>query len=116
MLHFGVISLIPEILDGLQYWCSRKGYRARIGEIGLLESSRLGSRPYSQVDDKPYGGGPGMVMMYEPVHAAIKHARRQMPGQLQDDLFKSPGQSNLPKRLKSSGGRATDFVVYCRTI
>jgi tRNA (guanine37-N1)-methyltransferase len=36
------------------------------------------SRPYRQVDDKPYGGGPGMVMMYEPLHAAIKHARSQM--------------------------------------
>lgn len=34
---------------------------------------------YRQIDDKPYGGGPGMVMMYEPCNETIVHAKQQMP-------------------------------------
>ena len=35
--------------------------------------------PHRTVDDRPYGGGPGMVMKFEPVAAAIDHARAELP-------------------------------------
>lgn len=78
-LHLGVITLIPEILNALKYGITGRALEQGLAKIELWNPRDWASRPYRQVDDKPYGGGPGMVMMYEPLQAAIMHARSQMP-------------------------------------
>ena len=79
MLHFGVISLIPEILGGLRYGITGRAIEQGLVQIETWNPRDWSSRPYRQVDDKPYGGGPGMVMMYEPLNKAILHARASLP-------------------------------------
>ncbi|WP_199741682.1 tRNA (guanosine(37)-N1)-methyltransferase TrmD [Legionella sp. km535] len=79
VLHLGVISLIPEIMDGLKYGVTGRAIEQNLVQIAHWNPRDWSSRPYRQIDDKPYGGGPGMVMMYEPLHGAIVHARSQMP-------------------------------------
>ncbi len=79
MLHLGVISLIPEIFASLQYGVTGRAIEQGLAKINYWNPREWTSRPYRQVDDKPYGGGPGMVMMYEPLHAAIVCAQNQMP-------------------------------------
>lgn len=78
-LHFGVISLIPEIMESLKYGVTGRAIEQGLAKIDYWNPREWAPRPHRQVDDKPYGGGPGMVMMYEPLHAAISHARNQMP-------------------------------------
>lgn len=78
-LHLGIISLIPEILDSLKYGITGRAIEQGLVQIDCWNPRDWASRPYRQIDDKPYGGGPGMVMMYEPLHAAITHARSHMP-------------------------------------
>lgn len=79
MLHLGVISLIPEIFSSLQYGVTGRAIEQGLAKIDHWNPRDWASRPYRQVDDKPYGGGPGMVMMYEPVREAIAHGLQQMP-------------------------------------
>lgn len=77
MLHLGVVSIMPEMFNALDF-----GVTGRAIEDGLVQVNTWNPRDYAkpphfQVDDKPYGGGPGMVMLYEPLHQAIsagKHA------------------------------------------
>ncbi|QBR85101.1 tRNA (guanosine(37)-N1)-methyltransferase TrmD [Legionella israelensis] len=79
MLHLGVISLMPEMFNSLHFGITGRAIEQGLVKIDYWNPRDWASRPYRQVDDKPYGGGPGMVMMYEPLHAAIGHARQQMP-------------------------------------
>lgn len=79
VLHLGVISLIPEILASLNYGVSGRAIEQGLAKVDFWNPRDWAERPYRQVDDSPYGGGPGMVMLYEPLHAAITHARDQMP-------------------------------------
>lgn len=79
MLHLGVITIMPDMFASLHY-----GITGRAIEQGQVQIDCWNPRDWShnahrQVDDRPYGGGPGMVMMYEPVHAAIVHAKANMP-------------------------------------
>lgn len=79
MLHLGVISIMPEMFQCLDY-----GVTGRAIELGIVKFNCWNPRQWAvnahrQIDDKPYGGGPGMVMMYDPLHAAIQHAKQQMP-------------------------------------
>lgn len=79
MMHLGVISIIPEMFSSLQYGVCGRAIEQGIARVDIWNPRDWSTRPHRQVDDKPYGGGPGMVMMYEPLHEAITHARAQMP-------------------------------------
>lgn len=79
MLHLGVISLIPEMFASLQYGVTGRALAQGLAKVDCWSPRDWADRPYRQIDDKPYGGGPGMVMMYEPLAAAIKHARKELP-------------------------------------
>ena len=75
-MRVAVVTLFPEMVMAV----ARYGVTARAVERGLLEIVCRNPRdfarnPHRRVDDRPYGGGPGMVMMYEPVRAAIAAAR-----------------------------------------
>ena len=79
MLHFGVISLIPEILASLEHGVTGRAIERGLVRIDHWNPRRWAKNAHKQVDVRPYGGGPGMVMMYEPLQAAITWARTQMP-------------------------------------
>ncbi len=89
MLHLGVISVLPEILAGLNLGITGRAIDNGLVKVDSWNPRDWSSRPYRQIDDKPYGGGPGMVMMYEPLHAAIVHAKQCMPAQCKT-IYLSP--------------------------
>lgn len=74
-----VITLFPEILEALQL-----GVVGRAMQRQLLDVSCINPRDYTEdknktVDDSPFGGGPGMVMMAKPLHQAILAAKMKLP-------------------------------------
>ena len=78
-MRFDVISLFPAMFDAL-----RTGITGRAIEQGLAHLVLWNPRDYTHdvhrtVDDRPYGGGPGMVMMVEPLMAAISAAKEAAP-------------------------------------
>lgn len=80
MLNVVVITLFPEMFSAL----SKHGVSGRAVESGLLDLSLINPRTFTDdvhrtVDDRPYGGGPGMVMRYQPLKLAIDEARRRLP-------------------------------------
>jgi tRNA (guanine37-N1)-methyltransferase len=75
MLQIDVITLFPEMVRTVTEY----GITGRAAERGLLKVNTWNPRDYTSdnhrtVDDRPYGGGPGMVMMAEPLCAAITDA------------------------------------------
>jgi tRNA (guanine37-N1)-methyltransferase len=48
--------------------------------LGLWNPREYTHNHYRSVDDRPYGGGPGMIMLYQPLHDAIQAARREWRG------------------------------------
>ena len=89
MLHLGVISLLPEIFQSLKYGVTGRAIEQGLAQVDYWNPREWASRPYRQVDDKPYGGGPGMLMMYEPLDAAITAAQNKMPARCKT-IYLSP--------------------------
>ena len=78
-MRFDVISLFPEMFAAM-----RQGVTGRAVERGQVALQLWNPRDYAEdvhrtVDDRPYGGGPGMVMMVEPLRLAIGAARAAAP-------------------------------------
>ncbi|MBV1774904.1 tRNA (guanosine(37)-N1)-methyltransferase TrmD [Burkholderiaceae bacterium DAT-1] len=75
-MRFDVVTLFPEMFDAL----TRNGVTRRALEQGIFAFGTQNPRDfvtnnYRTVDDRPYGGGPGMVMLPEPLEDAIEAAR-----------------------------------------
>src|SRR5260221_14378939 len=78
MMHLDVVTLFPEMFDALTG--SGITQRARSNghyELVLWNPRDFSGNPYRSVDDRPYGGGPGMVMMAEPLAKALRAARQR---------------------------------------
>lgn len=78
MMDFQVISLFPEMFDAV----TRHGITARALEKKIYGVNVINPRDFTQdnhktVDDRPYGGGPGMVMLAEPLEKAINAAKQR---------------------------------------
>lgn len=79
-MRMQVVTLFPDMVSAV----TRFGVVGRAVERGILALDCLNPRDFTTdvhrtVDDRPYGGGPGMVMKYEPLAAAIEAARLAMP-------------------------------------
>ena len=79
-MRFDIISLFPDFVAQL----AAHGVVGRAGERGLLSIHGWNPRDYAEgnyrrVDDRPFGGGPGMVMLVDPLRAAIRAARAADP-------------------------------------
>lgn len=79
MLKLGVISIMPHMFAALHQGVIGRAIDAGIASVQHWNPRDWAKPPHCAVDDKPYGGGPGMVMMYEPLHAAIQCARQHLP-------------------------------------
>lgn len=76
-MRFDVVTLFPEMVTG----AARYGVTGRALERNIVNLKVWNPRNYAHdkhktVDDHPYGGGPGMVMKYQPLHDALNDARQ----------------------------------------
>ena len=81
-MKIALITLFPEMFEALTDY----GISGRAVNQGLVEVSSFNPRdftddPHSTVDDRPHGGGPGMVMMIEPLRKAVSAAKDWIEGE-----------------------------------
>lgn len=76
--QYGVITLFPEMFDAIaDFGVTRRGLDEGAWELQCWNPREYVSNVHKTIDDRPYGGGPGMVMMAAPLDAAIDVAVRQ---------------------------------------
>ncbi len=98
-MRIDIVTLLPELVLGLRHG----GITGRAISRGLLELVLWNPRDFTQdrhrtVDDRPYGGGPGMLLKVAPLRAAIRAARAQQAAE-PHVVFLSPQGRRLDQRL-----------------
>jgi tRNA (guanine37-N1)-methyltransferase len=74
-MQIDVITLFPEMFDAVaKYGITRRALEEKRWELKLWNPRDFTRDSYRTIDDRPYGGGPGMVMLPEPLDAAIDAA------------------------------------------
>ena len=89
-MQVAVVTLFPQMFEAIERW----GITSRALQRGILELDCINPRDHAMdrhrsVDDRPYGGGPGMVMMLAPLRAAIGAARIRL-GEGAHSVYLSP--------------------------
>ena len=75
-MRFDVLTLFPDMFPGyLGQSLLKRAIDAGLVEVCLHDIRNWTQDKHNKVDDRPYGGGPGMVMMVEPVVACVEAVR-----------------------------------------
>lgn len=76
-----VVTLFPEMLSAaLAHGVCGRALARRLAEVECVNPRDYATDAHRTVDDRPYGGGPGMVLKFEPMRTAIRAARTAVPG------------------------------------
>jgi len=78
-MWFGIISLFPEMFQVLNTGITGRALKERLIQTEIWNPRDFATDRHKSVDDRAYGGGPGMVMMAEPLQAAIHAAKAAAP-------------------------------------
>ena len=105
-LHFEVVTLFPEMIRGaLEAGVTGRAVSRGLVSVGVVNPRDYATDAHRTVDDRPYGGGPGMVMKVEPLRSAIRAARARAPAgsttvylSAQGRLFDQPRAMELSRR------------------
>jgi len=116
-LRFDVITLFPEMFAAL----TASGITRRALERGLWQIECWNPRLWAQdvhrtVDDRPYGGGPGMVMMASPLEQAIeaaKAAARVGAGGTARVIYLSPQGARIDQRRVAELAASDGAILLC---
>lgn len=73
---FDVVTLFPEMFDAItKYGITSRALQQKIYDVQYWNPRDFTTDNHKTVDDRPYGGGPGMVMLVEPLEQAISSAK-----------------------------------------
>lgn len=115
-MRFDVITLFPEIMAPmLAHGVNRRAFDQGLIAVRFWNPRDYASGNYRRVDDRPFGGGPGMVMMAEPLAAcltAIRQDRQQDRSQAPLLLF-SPMGERLTHDLVDQHAQSLGAILLC---
>jgi tRNA (guanine37-N1)-methyltransferase len=103
-MRIDILTLFPEMFESpLSYSILKRAQDKGIVDITLTNIRDFTADNYKKVDDKPYGGGPGMVMMPGPVFEAFEYVQKLSPEKGRGILLTPQGQKfNQAKAIELS--------------
>jgi len=111
-MRYDVVSIFPEmVLD-----CAVNGVTGRAIQQGLVDLAVWNPRDYTldkhkTVDDRPYGGGPGMVMKYKPLKDAISQAKCAFSAKKVKVVYLSPQGKPITQELLNSSSTLDQLIL-----
>ncbi|QLE84608.1 MULTISPECIES: tRNA (guanosine(37)-N1)-methyltransferase TrmD [Shewanella] len=112
-MWLGVVTLFPEMFRAVTDF----GVTGRAVKNGLLELQTWNPRDFTHdkhrtVDDRPYGGGPGMLMMVQPLRDAI-HAAKAAAGEDAKVIYLSPQGRKLTQQGVEELAQSENLILVC---
>jgi len=110
------IDVLTLFTDGFKF-LTESGITGRAHGLGLWSLKTWNPRdfvtdPHRTVDDRPYGGGPGMVMMAEPLALALKAARVDRDSSA-PVIFLAPGGKRFDQSMAANLAQSTGAIFVC---
>lgn len=113
MKRFHLITIFPEIFDSyLGESLMKRAALAKILKAKVYDLRGFSKERHKKVDDRPFGGGPGMVLQIQPVHDAVRSVKAKIKGKVRTVLFSTRGaklDAKIAKRLSKYG----DLILIC---
>ncbi len=112
-MHFDIISLFPEMFSSLNAGIPAIAQQKELMSYQVWNPRDYTNSKHGNVDDRPYGGGPGMVMQYQPLHATIQ-AIKTLRGADTPVIYLSPQGKAFDQALaQHSADHHASLILLC---
>ncbi len=112
-MRFDVVTLFPELFAPfLTSGITRRAFESGQVDVQLTNPRDFASGNYRRVDGRPFGGGPGMVMMAEPLAQSLAHIRSQRTEKAAVILF-SPIGKKLDHSMVQEFSNGPGAILLC---
>jgi tRNA (guanine37-N1)-methyltransferase len=114
-MRFDIITLFPELFEApLKHGITRRAFDSGVVQVQLWPLRDFADDAYRRVDDRPYGGGPGMVMLAEPLQRALSAVRAQRADPVPTPVVHfSPAGTRLDQALVRQFAAGPGAVLLC---
>lgn len=111
-MHIQVITLFPQMFASItESGVTARAHQQHLWQFNAINPRQFADNPLGYIDDRPFGGGPGMVMMAPPLQAAIEAAQAQCPeAQL---IYMSPQGQPLNHAMVASLSKQKALTIIC---
>ena len=108
------ITLFPEMFDSIiGYGVTGRAAKQGLWQFSAINPRRFADNKLGYIDDRPFGGGPGMIMMAPPLKAAIDAAQAETISGHGRVIYLSPQGSPLTHGKVSELARLDDLILLC---
>lgn len=111
--RFDVISIFPEYLSPLNLSLIGKAQSNNLIAIGIYDLRLFTSDPHRTVDDTPYGGGAGMVMLPTPWGDAIDQVTSEHPADMHDLIILTPAGEIFNQKMAEELTQSEHLIFAC---
>lgn len=112
-MRWDVVTLFPGLVgDVVEYGVTRRAFERGLFELVTWDPRAYTADRHATVDDRPYGGGPGMVMKPEPLQGAIEAARDADPRPARV-VYLSPQGRSLDQQAVRRFAAGQRWIVLC---
>jgi tRNA (guanine37-N1)-methyltransferase len=113
-MRFDVLTLFPELFaPHFEHGITRRAFESRAVDVRLWPLREFADDAYRRVDDRPYGGGPGMVMLVEPLARALAAVAADRGGDKPTVVHFSPSGRRLDQSMVERYARGSGAVLLC---
>lgn len=113
-MRFDVITLFPELFGPfMTQGVTRRAFETRQVDVRLWPLRHFGDGTYKRVDDRPFGGGPGMVLLAEPLERALTAALADRGGPAPAVIHFSPTGRRVDQALVRELAAGPGAVLLC---
>lgn len=113
MLNFHILSIFPEIIDSYSNESIlKRAQKSKKIKINIYNPRNFSKDKHKKVDNKPYGGGPGMVMQVEPIVLAVKKILTKIRGNRKIIIFSPSGKKFTNTEAKKLS-KYKNLILIC---
>jgi tRNA (guanine37-N1)-methyltransferase len=100
-MKFNIITIFPDqLMQTLQFGVIGRAIENRTIELNFIDPREFSDNDYGSIDDKAYGGGPGMVMQVEPILSSIEEIKKESKNNIQTVFLSPQGEQYTQKQAE----------------
>lgn len=111
-MNIGIVSLFPQLFEALNYGIVGRAIEQQLVNLVFSNPRDFGLGKHQAVDDKPYGGGAGMVMRVEPLLQAIATCQASLPSPTKR-IYLSPQGQPLTQTIVAELANLPSILLVC---
>ncbi|MBI2634249.1 tRNA (guanosine(37)-N1)-methyltransferase TrmD [Candidatus Peregrinibacteria bacterium] len=110
-MRFDILTIFPRTFESyLNESIIKRAHKKKLIKIKIHDIRKFSKDKHKKVDDVPYGGGAGMVMTPQPLHDAIKYARRYNKGPV---IFLTPDGNTFTQIKAEKMAKKSGMIFIC---